>query len=1178
VRPVAGDAPRAARPEVLQRIPLDRSVVIEASAGSGKTFALEHLVVELLLTTEVTLDRVLVVTFTEKATNELRTRLRAKLEALRSIGAARVERVAPGPPAPAADPQGYWVIDAAARERLDRALRSFDAATITTIHAFCQRVLRENAFSSGRLFREQQVDGRDAFARAMPEALRRDVARDPLRAPWLEAALGSGWSIGRIQALLWDCVQSHGELRPVLDPAAIARALAAFPLEDAGRGDGGVAEMKSWGMHATTARTVARRFYDLAAVVERGRASRSVAAYVLDAQDADFAYLLEKLPPRPPRSGPAASMCAAALDLARLTPTFPGGLAQTLLPAVRGELGRRKREAGQYDFDDMLSLVDEALRGPRADALASALRERWRYVLIDEFQDTDETQWSIFRRGFFEGAGTASVLCLVGDPKQSIYRFRGADVDTYLRARDEVVGAGGQPAILDHNYRAMPRLVLATNAIFDQAAPTPMFTGSLRYAPLACGRPDRALADGDGRALSPVHLMRLCAPPDSQALPALGAWMASEIKAITDPSRPWRLDGRALGHGDVLVLTRTSREGRILGAALRAADVPCTFYKQDGLFQTDEARDLRTLLAAIDDPGHRARRLAAWLTPFFGLPLSAIDRARDLPAAHPLVATLLAWKTIADARDFGRLFDAIVRDSGLVRREIFFADGERELTNYLHLFELLLEHADRTRSTLGDLGQALSGLIEKTRLPLDLEGSVQRLESDQPAVQIMTVHKSKGLEAPIVFVAGGFSQSRGDDVRVYHDEGRRLAWVGAVSDPRVEARAKEEEREEEQRLMYVALTRAQGRLYLPLLASAAADRGPTEGGGGQGEPRGLRGPYNVVNRRVAALLASGEGLLTVADVPVASRAPAGSAPGDGEPGGEHGTDVWRPSAALLRQEDEGDAGTVRRSRMGPFVTSYTRMRGDRAVPRSPRAEGADAAMEARDAAAAMQLRGARTSGVFLHELLEHVPLASFAGGLAIDAWRSRPDVTALFDEAMAVHRIDRAQRAHAEQLLWAAYTTPVDLPGGGRVEGLSAAARVVREMDFVFPMPEGAGETSAGLVRGSIDLAFEHGGSTYFVDWKSDSLASYAPAALERHVRDHYETQARLYALAIVKLLGATTPERYDARFGGMVYCFLRGLDARGHGLWSARPTWEAVCSWERDLRPPRDRSPEVAS
>jgi exodeoxyribonuclease V beta subunit len=1178
----AGQVRRVRRPAVLQRIPLDRSVIIEASAGSGKTFTLEHLVVELLLTTEVTLDRILVVTFTEKATNELRMRLRAKLEELRSTedpaASVPAEIAAEGAGGDGGDDDA-WVIDDAAQKRLDHALRSFDGATITTIHAFCQRVLRENAFSSGRLFREQQVDGRDAFARAMPEALRRDVARDPGRAPWLEAALGSGWSIDRIQSLLWDCVQSRGELRPVLDAGEITRALDAFSLDDARRTDG-VAEMRSWGMHASTAKTVARRLYDLADVVERARTSRSVPRYALDAQAVDFAYLLEKIPPAPPGSGPAASLCAAAVELARLTPTFAGGLAQTLLPAVRDELARRKREAGQYDFDDMLALVDEALRGPRAAALASAMRERWRYVLIDEFQDTDETQWSIFRRGFFEGKDRPGVLCLVGDPKQSIYRFRGADVDTYLRAREEVLEAGGQQALLDHNYRATPELVLATNLIFDQTAAAPMFTGSLRYTPLACGKPDRTLADGAGRAVSPVHVMRFSTWPDAQTLSALGTWMASEIRAITDPSRPWRLDGRALGHGDVFVLTRTSREGRVLGAALRAAGVPHTFYKQDGLFQTDEARDLRTLLAAVDDPGHRARRLAAWLTPFFGLPLAAIDRARDLPGTHPLVAGLHAWKAIADSRDFGRLFDAIVRDSGLVRREIFFADGERELTNYLHLFELLLEHAHRTRSTLGDLVQALSGLIDRTRLPLDLEGSVQRLEGEEPAVQIMTVHKSKGLEAPIVFVAGGFPQSRGDEVRVYHDGGRRLAWAGAVSDPAVEARARAEEREEEQRLMYVALTRAQGRMYLPC---AVSELRPGDGEAVRREPRNLRGPYGVVNRRIASVLESRDPHVTFEDVPTGRR-PTAEAP---DPQGED----WRPPAALLREatrlqeEDDRRVATLRRSRLGPLVTSYTRMRGDRPLPRSSRA---DVPAEPLEEGPAAQLRGARTSGVFLHELLERVPLASFAAGDTIDAWRSRPDVSALLDEAMAVHRIDRPQRDHAERLVWAAYTTPVALPGGGRIAGIAsaaAAAPVVREMDFAFAVPGSAHATDpagrAGplhaMVRGSIDLAFEHAGATYFVDWKSDSLPSYAPETLGRHVHDHYETQARLYAVAIVKLLGEKTRAHHEARFGGMLYCFLRGLDARGHGVWAARPSWEDVQQWERELRPSVDRLAETS-
>jgi exodeoxyribonuclease V beta subunit len=1152
-------ARRIGRPPVLGSIPLDRSAVIEASAGTGKTFTLEHLVVELLLNSGVTLDRILVVTFTEKATNELRIRLRAKLEEIRSgVGDE------PGPG------QDFWRVDDDARGRLELALRSFDAATITTIHAFCQRVLRENAFTSGRLFHEQQIDGRDAFARAMREALRRDVACDGDRAAWLEAALGSGWSIGRIEELLWACVEARGELRPVLRVAELRRALDAFPVEDARRADG-VVEMRRWGLHPTTAKTIARRLYEIADVVDRAREVRSVPAYVLDAQDVDFGYLLEKVPRAPPGAGPTARLCDAALTLARLTPTFAGGLAQMVLPPVRAEVARRKRDAGQYDFDDMLALVDEALRGPHQDALAAAMRERWHYVLIDEFQDTDEMQWSIFRRGFFDRAAGSGVLYLVGDPKQSIYRFRGADVQTYLRARGEIVGAGGARVSLDHNYRATPALVDATNAIFDPAAKTPVFTGSLEYTPVTCGRPERALVDGDGRELSPVHILRFGASADFQALSALGRTMAREIRTIADPARSFRLDGRPLSYGDVFVLTRNGREGRTIGAALRAAGVPHASYKQDGLFQTDEARELRTLLLAIDDPDDRARRLAAWLTPFFGLPLVAIERARDLPNTHPLVARLHAWKALANARDFDGLFEGIVADSGVVRREIFFSDGERELTNYLHVLELLLEHAHRTHATLRDLVHALSGFIDGTRLPLDLEGNVQRLESERRAVQIMTIHKSKGLEAAIVFVAGGFAPSRSDDVRVYHDEGRRLAWVGTIGDPEAEARAKTEEREEEQRLMYVALTRAKGRLYLPC---ALADS--PSGGGERGRlaSRPLRGPYGIVNRRLAELLESGHPLFSVEDLEAdAFRAAPAMAPPEGPGAGE--ADDFRPPAALLYGEDERmKLAELRRSRTGAFVTSYTRMQGERPKSRPARDE---AVLEAIDEPSEAELPGARTSGVFLHELLERVPLASFAAAGAIEVWRGRPDVTVLFDEAMAAHRIDRAQREHAERLVWVAYMTPLALPGGRRVSAIAATSRVVREMDFVFPIRERAGgaSTSAGVrgyVRGSIDLAFEHGGLTYFVDWKSDSLRSYSADALERHVRDHYDTQAQLYAAAVVKLLGVTTPEEHDARFGGMLYCFLRGLDDRGRGLWSARPTLETVLGWERALPSPRGR------
>ena len=1129
---------RVARPAVLRRVPLDRHAVVEASAGTGKTFTLEHLVVELLLAGDVPIDRILVVTFTEKATHELRLRVRTKLEQLHRGTAplATDEQVRAG---------DFWEIDDAHRARIGRALHAFDGATIATIHAFCQRVLQENAFASGRLFEEEQVDGRDAFSRALRDVLRGVVATDPARVPWLVAALRTGWWTARIEDLLWRAQQARGALRPELDPAALEEAIAAFPVQDARRREGPDV-MRKWGMPAVTARKVGHQLYELARAVEDARERGSAADFVLEAESIEFPYLADKLTQFPPQPGPTGRVCEAALALARVSPSLPAALAHTILGPLREQLERGKREAGRYDFDDMLTLVDDALRGSRGPALVAALRSRWAYALIDEFQDTDETQWSIFRRAFFEErSGSRSTVVLVGDPKQSIYRFRGADMETYLQARDDVRRAGSPPVRLDTSFRATPSLVEATNALFDAAAPRPFFTGANAYAPIACGRPEGQLVDGAGCPVTPLLVLRV---PSRASLPLLAARIAQEIRAMTDPARPWTLDGKPLGPEDIYVLSRTGVEGRVVGTALRAAGVPHAFFKEEGLFQTDEAREIRTLLAAIDDPDDRGRRLAAWLTPFFGLPLGAVERARDLPSTHPYVARLREWKALAEARDFERLFESIVSESGVLRREILLADSERDLTNTLHVLELLLEHTRSSRATLRDLGHVLSGLIDRTRMPLGIEGNVQRLESERRAVQIMTVHKAKGLEAAVVFVAGGWSRGPEGSVRTFHRGGQRLAWIGSMP-PDVKQRVDAEESEEDQRLMYVALTRAKGRLVLPLVTKDGAT------------PK-LPGAYEAVNRRVSDLVAAGFPGLVVDDIPPARSTSTLAA------GNDVTTDPWRPPAALLVGPDERAIfASLRESRAGATVTSYTRLRGARAPGRAwadeaevRRADkGGDAIDEVASTARAT-LKSSRASGVFVHEVLERVPLASF--GVPFERWRARDDVRSLFDEAIGVHRVEPEQREHAERLVWSAYTTPVALPNERTLPGLAGAARVVRELEFVFPVPE-----SRALVRGSIDLAFEHEGLTYFVDWKTDSLASYSPESLDVHVRAHYQDQVELYTLAVVKLLGVRGAEDHGARFGGLLYSFLRGLGEPGRGVWTARPSWTDVGAWETALR-----------
>jgi exodeoxyribonuclease V beta subunit len=1139
---------------VLREIPLDRPTVIEASAGTGKTYTLEHLVVEILLTTGTPIQRILVVTFTEKATRDLRARLRSKLEELTSPDRGTDASTAVG--------DSDFRVDDEGRRRLTDALRSLDVTTIATIHSFCQRVLQENAFTSGRLFDERHVDGRETFGLAFRDTLRRCLAKNEQNGRWARGAVQAGWSAERIERLLWECSRVHAELRPTLDEAALGAALTSFPRDEA-TDPRIVARLRAAKVPWNTAQAVAKHLSLLADLVDRYRRSGDLPRYVLESAEP-----LDRLRRR---SDHAERVCASAMLLARSTPPFEAALAQSLLPAITRALELRKSNECLYDFDDMLERVDEALRGPRGSAMARQLRERWSYVAIDEFQDTDETQWSIFRRAFFEPSPPPSTVFLIGDPKQAIYRFRGADVQTYVRARSTIVARGVPLVRLAQNFRATPQLVEAQNVLFDPQAPEPMFTGDMCYAPVTAGRPRRSLVDGEGIAVSPVHVLRYPATAKgSISLEEHGDRIAREICWIVDDRKPWRLDGRPVGVADVMVLTRTQEEARDIGDALRRGGVAYAFFKEGGLYQSDQAKDVLDLLRAIDDPDNVSRRLAVWLGPFFDVPLRDLEPARDVPASDPLRARLRTWRALADRGDFERLFPAVVEQSGVARRLLFFAFGEREITNILHLFELLLERARAMGDSLRELVLFLGGLMDETRATPDVDAGVQRLESERCAVQVMTVHKSKGLEAPIVFLAGGWQNGRSSSVHVCHEGDRRVAWVGALPKD-VKARVESEDAEDCQRLMYVALTRAMGRLYLPYAAVGDAWREH-----GQPPDRGVAktaGDYSVVQRRLTDVLGSLAPGFTVEDVSPAPARPSAPARVSSGP--------WEPPARWLAPTgDDRPYCRLRERGAAAVITSYTRLHREKllqdrwateemAIHRADRELGS---LDGTDVRGESILRSARISGIFLHELLERVPLVSF-GAIDIASWRALPDVAALVEEAIAIYGIAGEQREHAELLVWSALTGPVDLPDGGHIDGFARAERVVREMAFVMAQP-GPQDCVRAYVRGSIDLAFEHRGRTYFVDWKSDSLSAYDRVTLEEHVHAHYAEQVEIYTLAVAELLGATDKRLYDARFGGILYCFLRGLQAQG--IWSARPSWGDVIAWRAKLaaRWPGERAP----
>jgi exodeoxyribonuclease V beta subunit len=1191
---------RYPRPAVLDRVPRDGHVVIEASAGTGKTHTLEHLVVDLVLEERAEINEILIVTFTEPATAELKARVRGKFEDM-----VRIRDHACGPDEP------HWLIDPDTRAKLQGQLDKFGRSSIHTIHGFCHRVLQENAFHLRRLFDEEHSESASIFDMAFKRALREEIATDPDLQNYLLAWLEQR-SLGDLGRSLASLTSEDARLEPSFSERGLRKAV------------GNLSTMSSSDLatlrqafHGRLVRSIPSDFIadklnrlvdDLLGAVTAFADDRNLAA-VLAATDEQLEYLLEgsrytdnmfqELHGVEVPGGSAEVSLKAAL--VRLIPLRTAAL-HKLLPSVREKLTEVKAE-GWFDYDDMLTGVWEVMEDPEdsdGKALVDYLRDRYKVALIDEFQDTDPVQWNIFRRVFFESNDAANRLFVIGDPKQAIYGFRGADVHTYLEAKEAILSDRGdeEPVRLRQNFRSTPALVAAYNCVFDQTVEEPFFDGPIRYdAPVECGRPHTRVIDAAGESMTPVRYVRLVPRSDRLDAYALkrthGKWIAQEVRRLLDEGVRMVDDEtgeeRTVGPKDIYILTRSGAEARRIGSYLREVEVPFAFYKEEGLFQTAEARHALELLVAIADPYSRSNRLKAWSTPFFDVPFEQLSNCRNLPETHPLMAMLLDWHDLADRGEFERLFADVLDRSGVVRREIFAGPSERELTNYMHIFEILLEEVHRERAALSDLIVRLRAYIDQSGYPQSDDRNIQRLETDKASVQVMTIHKSKGLQADVVFIYGGMSAApQTDKFRVCHQGDERVVYMGLPQSSAAMQTVARETRWEDQRLLYVAITRARGLVYLPYVASVD----------GELQYGYLNGTYKVVNDRLLQIAA--RDFDRVEDV-----GPAG----DERPmrlfemevayaekfAVEEGVLHMPPAATYADWElprEVGDPAVdaeIEKLRGRPLiVSSYSRMkRTSEYIDGEGSREAFMLEVSARAEAFRTpdELPGGTDTGIFLHDILERVDFRDVIGE-DLESWSAKPEVDTLFRESIRTHGIDPKFDDFCRRMVWDTLTTPLDLPGCRPVDGLFGVDRDLREVEFLFPIPESDNprvdrtpppdvvfDVKRGYLKGYIDLMFEYDGRVFFADWKSDSLDHYAEAELAEHIMSHYQTQAWLYSLATLKMFGIHSEEDFDARFGGFMYAFLRGIDGTpDRGFYVHRPTFDEIRAYERELEGTRFR------
>ena len=1444
-----GEGPAGMRTEQPRRVeplhfPLWGSRLIEASAGTGKTYTIAALYLRLVLghgergtasldaayppdvdmgflegrkppqeatafREALTPPKILVVTFTEAATLELRDRIRARLAEAAAFFRASAEAVDAGTCLDAMEPGsvpdqdvvgGRSVVNAASAgedlavlpkadpflqglrdaypasqwsERahtLQLAAEWMDESAISTIHGWCNRMLREHAFDSRGLFNQTlSTDTSELLAEACRDYWRNFCQGLPLEA----ARVLQGWWADpdalqkEVQSLLSDLDALSGEGRSPAEAIGEAQQQRRQQLQalkapwregwidelgrmlDAGRekpatsrkGKGGaepVSEARpeqafpiGW-LNGSKVKTtiqaqwlqLLRDWVDDADMAKPGLSEtamnrltpdglRDAFGKGVDAQDPALVAMLEH---------PAlAAMAALPGKLAAL----PDGRQATLLHAARWIEARYRRardQRSEMSFDDLLRQLAQALNADGGERLAERIRTQFPVAMIDEFQDTDPVQYSIFDRVYrVEKNCPEQALILIGDPKQAIYAFRGADIHTYLRARE---ATRGRHYTLDTNFRSSKAMVDAVNHVFEVAEQRP--GGAFRFGAVS--------DDGDGAGAA-VSLPFLAVKAQGRkeiwqdtkypggAAPALVAWTmpedagnrlnaksghvskgaytahyaevtAREIARLLQAgaegqagfASPMRPDEQHVHAGkgdsrrvsgvrpaDIAVLVNSGREADAVRKALRAQGIRSVYLSEDeSVYASPVVPPLLRWLQAAAEPANGRLLRAALGTALCGLDALQLERlVHDELHWEERVAQFQRYREIWRSQGVLPMVRHMLQDFGVVPR-LLAQGGERQLTDLLHLSELLQQASTRLEGE-----HALVRYLQEQRDAPEGEREArrQRLESDDARVRVVTVHKSKGLEYPLVFLPF-FCAVRPveakDALLRWHDANGQLQLVpGRSADDEIVAVADAERLGEDLRKLYVALTRARHVTWVGLGALENLHRSAA------GHLLGL-GDESGDGHRLFAALQEKVGQWRDGIAPGVVAVEEASLPAEGQDdGGMTQAALWRSSECASRRDTAWKTPPMLPGQSWPrwWIASYSALEvedvattlsasgspSDRGVHGTVVAHGdvervkpaagdgwepgrnvaesdapygdsaltdtwaeqraADAVwqrhlVQAAEASALAMVDpdlGAGGLGSSVHDFARGPQAGTFLHGLL--EWAGRQGFAALAkDPARLAEQVRWRLQRMPDWQPWQSLLTdwlvrlltqplPLDAGGGDRIQGnveealvgagpvpsggtysftLAGLRQYQVEMSFMLAVQDidlpaldawvrqhtfsGAARPPLlpgqlnGMLKGFIDLVFEHDGRFYVLDYKSNWLGAsdeaYRVETMQAAVLAHrYELQYLFYLLALHRLLKVRLPDYdYDRHVGGALYLFLRGSGAPSRGVFAARP------------------------
>lgn len=1147
-------------------LPLKGERLIEASAGTGKTFTIGLLYLRLLLglggenaySRPLSVEEILVVTFTEAATAELRGRIRENIHQLR-LACIRGK---------SSNPMHQLLLEqmpdlSQAAAQLLAAERQMDEAAIFTIHGFCQRMLNLNAFESGMLFEQELIEDE--------QALLKQSAADF----WRRQCYPLSLDVARIIAAEWSGPDSllttlrpwlQGESPGLKRPPAADETLASRHARNLARID---AIKQQWQALSADVEGI----ITASGVDKRSYSSKHLPNWVTRVtQWASSDTLDYQLPKELERFGqqvleektkkgeaPRHSLFEAIDQFLAEPLSLRDVIIAQALTDVRATVQREKRLRALLGFDDLLSKLDEALQQPGGVLLAETIRARYPVALIDEFQDTDPQQYRIFRTLYINQPEQA--LFLIGDPKQAIYAFRGADIFTYLRARNEV----SAHYTLDTNWRSSPEMVGSVNRLFSQLD-SPFLFSAIPFQPVKPAVPNQSLKLIFDEQQQPALRFWL-QPGEGVGNSDYQQFMAQQCAA--DISR-WLVagqQGRArLGKGEVLqpvrasditVLVRSRNEAGLIRDALNALAIPSVYLSsRDSVYTTPEARELLWLLQAIQAPEQERLLRSALATSIFAIDAATLDAlTQNEREWDALVEQFAVWQQLWHQRGVLPMLRDVMIKRQLAENMLASENGERRLTDLMHLGELLQEASVQLESPHA----LVRFLAQQIARPNSQASSQQlRLESDRHLVQIITIHKSKGLQYPLVWLpfAAGFREAAS---ALYHDRDTFTALLDVQGDAQSLALAEEERLAEDLRLLYVALTRSVYHCSVgiaPLIKGTRKKEGESDlhkSALGYLVQQGEAADAQQLSQRLNAL--TGEGIALVEE---------GLLPGE----------MWQD--AQLGDEVLSSRDITRALADVWRVTSYSGLQQHHSSPLLDALPNFDidaAGEEEKGEEAALTPhhfpRGA-APGTFLHGLFESIDF-------------TEPPDSVWLEDQLQHNGYPLSWLPVLEQWIDRVLHTPLNAEGL-RLSAIKSSERLI-EMEFYLPINnlltaadldallrrhDSLSQQAAplefrqvrGMLKGFIDLVFRWQGKYYLLDYKSnwlgDSHAAYTPEAMAQAMIGHrYDLQYQLYTLALHRYLQHRLPDYdYQRHFGGVFYLFLRGMDGSSpdNGIFATRP------------------------